>query len=571
MIRNLPSAFRLLIFIAIATLLICSCQNRRPPWQKKETIQVPAIDTALFVEVLKEKLAQQRDGKTLDINGAKIYANRVISSLYEKNAYLPLWKNRGMYQAYLKILDSIHLDGLLSDDYAADIIKDSFAEIDTAEFLDHSKLSDLDIITTNSFLLLTLHLLEGKSQPELLDPNWNYHFTHIDKHSVDSVYRTLSHGDVLKYFQQIKQRSDYYLGMQTTLKKLYQLKLQGGWGTISHGKDLKLEPGDDDPVVLDIRKRLAFPHIPSHESTVYDSLLVNQVIQFQSAHGLTADGVIGSATIEALNIPVEDKIDKVRVNLERARWLINDLVQKRIVVNIANFSAYLIDSNQIVHTSKVMVGKPFSKTPIFESTLKYIEFNPTWTVPNSILRNEMLPIIRNDSSYLSKRNMSIINSQGKSIPIETVDLSGSFPYSVRQGPGPSNALGRVKFIFPNAFSVYLHDTPSRHLFGRSERAFSHGCIRLENPLKWAELLINEKEWDQSGIDKVIREGKTLRVFPQKDIRVMIIYFTHLTDLDGIEYFYPDIYDRDEAVLQVLNAPIDESVLEYQSEKITSQP
>jgi murein L,D-transpeptidase YcbB/YkuD len=291
------------------------------------------------------------------------------------------------------------------------------------------------------------------------------------------------------------------------------------------------------------------------------------VSAFQKQHGLLDDGIVGQGTLEAMNISVDEKIDQVRVNMERARWLVNDLIQKRIIVNIANFNAYLFDGDERSYSSKVMVGKTYTKTPVFESTLKYVEINPTWTVPRSIVVNEMLPRIKRDPDYLRNRNMVLLNSQGQVVSLENVDLAGSFPYSIRQGPGPGNALGRVKFIFPNSFSVYLHDTPSRSLFAKSARAFSHGCIRVENPLEWAEILINDPEWDQESINKVVRSGKTTRVFPKEDIRVMIVYFTHLTDLDGTVYFYSDIYDRDQPVLDVLNAPIDDQVFNYKRTEI----
>ncbi len=477
-----------------------------------------------------------------------------------------------MYKSYIQILDSIHYDGLLSQDYDLSLIKSLFIQIDTANSLDHNALSDLDIITTNSFLLLTLHLLEGKSEPKLLDPNWNYNFSSIDKHSIDSVYGFLSRGNIESYFHKIRTRSEYYLEMQNTLKQLYRLKKTGGWKTIDFDKDVKLEPREASPLIPIIRQRLASSLVSTNGSEnqtddLYDSVLVSKVSAFQKQHGLLDDGIVGQGTLEAMNISVDEKIDQVRVNMERARWLVNDLIQKRIIVNIANFNAYLFDGDERSYSSKVMVGKTYTKTPVFESTLKYVEINPTWTVPRSIVVNEMLPRIKRDPDYLRNRNMVLLNSQGQVVSLENVDLAGSFPYSIRQGPGPSNALGRVKFIFPNSFSVYLHDTPSRSLFAKSARAFSHGCIRVENPLEWAEILINDPEWDQESINKVVRSGKTTRVFPKEDIRVMIVYFTHLTDLDGTVYFYPDIYERDQPVLEVLNAPIDDQVFNYKRTEI----
>ena len=561
-----------LALIVAIPIFIISCQGDQRPWNETGETQVPSIDTTLFVDLTKQKLISISDSTPYDLKGAKIYADKAINQFYQMNNFLPLWKSREMYTSYIQILDSIQFDGLLSQDYDLSLIKSLYIQIDTANSLDHNALSDLDIITTNSFLLLILHLLEGKSEPKLLDPNWNYNFSSIDKHSIDSVYGFLSRGNIETYFHKIRTRSEYYLEMQNTLKQLYRLKKAGGWKTIDFDKDVKLEPRETSPLIPIIRQRLASSLVSTNGSEnqtddFYDSVLVSKVSAFQKQHGLLDDGIVGQRTLEAMNISVDEKIDQVRVNMERARWLVNDLIQKRIVVNIASFNAYLFDGDERSYSSKVMVGKPYTKTPVFESTLKYAEINPTWTVPRSIVVNEMLPRIKRDPDYLRNRNMVLLNSQGQVVLLENVDLEGSFPYSIRQGPGPGNALGRVKFIFPNSFSVYLHDTPSRSLFVKSARAFSHGCIRVENPLEWAEILINDPEWDQESINKVVRSGKTTRVFPKEDIRVMIVYFTHLTDLDGTVYFYPDIYERDQPVLDVLNAPIDDQVLNYKRTEI----
>ena len=567
------SGYNYYFLIFAITLPLITCQQTRPPWINKNQQQIPAIDSILFVELIKQKLATINDSTSNEVNGIKLYATEAIKELYAKNDFLPIWNSRERYQMYLGILDSIHYDGLISDDYDLYHIRDSFNALDTANYLDHGRLVDLDVITTNSFLLLVLHLLEGKSEPKLLDPNWNYNFSHIDKHSIDSVYRTISGGSISKYFQQIKRRSDYYLEMNQTLKKLYQVKAQGGWRAIEYQGEVKVEPGDRSSLLPKIRERLAgTSSIPStsNDSHFYDTVLATEVVRFKIRHGLPTNAIIDTATIDAMNITVTEKIDKIRVNLERARWLINDISQKRIVVNIANFSAYLIDSNEIVYSSKVVVGTPFTKTPVFESYLQYIEFNPSWTIPRSIIENEILPAIKKDPDYLYKQHMLLIDAQGNVVSQDSLQITDDFPYTIRQTPGSYNALGRVKFIIPNFFSVYLHDTPSRHLFEHSERAFSHGCIRIENPLYWAQLLLNDPQWTEATIEQVIAEGESVKAFPKDHIRVMIIYFTHITDLDGSEYYYPDIYNRDSAVLEVLNAPIDVQVLEYKRKKIASK-
>ena len=534
-------------------------------------VESAKADSIIHAELIKLKLEAIDEDDSFKIEGVKIHADQTIRQLYEANKFGLLWKRKELYPQYIEILQQIKFDGLLSQDYDLSIIRSLYSQLHTGDPDYNNALCDLDIITTNSFLLLTLHMLEGKSEPNQLDPNWNYNFEHIDKHSIDDLLEAISSGNLKLYFNRIRTRSEFYLGMYNLLIELHNIKDAGGWTKIDYKSGTVIKPGERNDLVASIRQRLHFDSDNANENDTtnftYDSSMVASVTKFQETHGLSADGVIGPGTLSEMNVPVEQRIDQVRVNLERVRWLINDIIEKRVLVNIASFEALLIDGQEKEFDSKVMVGKPYHKTPVFESTLGYVEFNPTWTVPRSIIMNEMLPKIKSDPNYLSDRNMELLTYDGKAVSRESVNFDGNFPYMVRQGPGPGNALGRVKFIFPNSYSVYLHDTPSRYLFDQTTRAFSHGCIRLENPLEWAELILDDEEWNKQAIDQVISSGKTTRVYPESEIRIMIVYLTHITRLDGTSYFYPDIYDRDQKVLDVLNSPIDDQILEIQVNRI----
>ena len=226
---------------------------------------------------------------------------------------------------------------------------------------------------------------------------------------------------------------------------------------------------------------------------VYSKLVADGVRSFQARHGLDADGVIGPATLEALNVPVEVRIDQLRINLERARWVMGGIGEDFIIVNIAGYRAYLVSDGEFAWDTKVQVGKPYHQTPVFRDEMTYVVMNPTWTVPYSIATKEMLPRIQRDPDYFKTRTFDVKNRAGENVDPNTIDWSqlsrGNFPFTFVQRPGPANALGRIKFIFPNEHAVYLHDTPSKSLFGRSERAFSHGCIRTQNPFDLAERLL----------------------------------------------------------------------------------
>jgi murein L,D-transpeptidase YcbB/YkuD len=240
------------------------------------------------------------------------------------------------------------------------------------------------------------------------------------------------------------------------------------------------------------------------------------------------------------------------------RWVFRDLPDEFIIVDIAGFHVYVVKNGLQVWESRVQVGKPYHATPVFKDTMRYLDFNPTWTIPPGILRRSTLPAIRKDPGYLQRSNMTVLTTSGTVVDPSTIDwaatATGGFPYMIRQEPGPDNALGRVKFMFPNKYMVYLHDTPSKGLFARSERTFSSGCIRVQNPFDLAELLLADQGWDRSRIDQVVASKKTTRVNLENPITVMLLYWTAEVDQDGTVHFRNDVYDRDAPIIQGLDEP-----------------
>jgi len=349
---------------------------------------------------------------------------------------------------------------------------------------------------------------------------------------------------------------DYHL-LKSVLKKYRAIQDAGGWEAVPEGPTLK--PGMTDPRIHQLRKRLAITG--DFEGTVtgsdnYDANLNAAVMRFQARHRLKADGAVGKNTYAALNITVKQKIDQIRVNLERARWVFHELPEEYIAVDIAGFQAYNIEGSNANWTSKVQVGKLFRKTPVFKSKIKYIVFNPTWTVPPTILQKDILPKIKKNPGYLSKMKISVIDRKGRTVDPSSVNwskYSNNLPYTLRQEPGPHNALGRIKFIFPNKHFIYLHDTPSRSLYGRQDRAFSSGCIRVEKNIELAELLLNDPaKWNRQSIQELIDTNITQRVNLPKPKPVMLLYVTIWTDENDNIIFKNDVYDRDRQVLDGLN-------------------
>jgi murein L,D-transpeptidase YcbB/YkuD len=277
---------------------------------------------------------------------------------------------------------------------------------------------------------------------------------------------------------------------------------------------------------------------------------------FQLRNGLTADGVVGKATIEAMNIPVEDRIATIEANLERWRWLSDDLGERYIEVNIANFELQVIEKDDMVFRTEVIVGRTLRETPVFSSTMTYLVLNPDWTVPPTILNDDIIPSVINNPDYLAEKNLKILRMDGTEVDPSTIDwinmVQAGFPYRIHQEPGPTNALGRVKFMFPNQYSVYIHDTPDQNLFGRTDRSFSSGCIRVNNPLDLAACIMKDSTaWTPEQIKNVIDQGEERTVNLAKSIPVHIVYLTAWASDDGLVYFRKDIYDRDQPLLAAL--------------------
>jgi L,D-transpeptidase YcbB len=296
------------------------------------------------------------------------------------------------------------------------------------------------------------------------------------------------------------------------LARLRAIERQGGWPVVPAGA--RLELGAADPRVAVLRRRVALDGDLAADdgSSLFDAVVEAAVRSFQHRHGLNVDGIAGPATLAALNVPVGRRIEQVRVNLERARWIADDVAEELVVVNVAGALVYLVGSGEVQAEARAVVGKPYTRTPTFTAPMRYIELNPTWTVPPGIV-GEILSQVRRNRDYLRQQQIRVFTRGGRELDRNSIDFGqytgATFPYVFRQDPGPLNPLGRIKFVFPNAYNVYLHDTPARELFQREQRTFSHGCVRLENPLRLAELLLGEPErWNVAMLQQAIDSGST---------------------------------------------------------------
>jgi murein L,D-transpeptidase YcbB/YkuD len=343
--------------------------------------------------------------------------------------------------------------------------------------------------------------------------------------------------------------------MKEGLARLEDIAARGGWPQVPDGAALK--PGADDARIPVLRQRLLasgdFPG-PLSDSLRYDPALEAGVRAFQQRHGLEPDGVIGAKTFEALNRTVWERIDQMRISLERARWTLRGLGSTFVFVNIAGAETYFVRDDTIVWRTRSVVGQAYRKTPLFQDEIRYIEINPTWTVPRSIFLNDKLPKIRADLGYLARGHYRVVSGDGQTLDPATVNWwADSPPVTLVQAPGTDNALGLVKFMFPNTHSVYLHDTNDRSLFGRAERNFSSGCVRIENPFVLADLLLaGTAGWSPQRRDEIIASGRTTRIDLPRPVQIVLGYFTAWVDVDGTIQFREDVYGRDQAVLAALD-------------------
>jgi murein L,D-transpeptidase YcbB/YkuD len=343
----------------------------------------------------------------------------------------------------------------------------------------------------------------------------------------------------------------------------YETLADAGWPTIPAGESLR--PGEQNDRVPVLRARLAatgeFAGDPTDKSTLYDPVLVAAVQQFQTKHGLKPDGIVGRGTVAMLNRQGADRMDKIVASMERLRWLPDDLGPDHLMINIAAFSMDVVADGKPVRSMNVVVGETDKQTPLFNSALTYLEFNPTWTVPPSIAAKEYLPKLRNNPSYLSSRNYKLFSGwsgsaremSGDYVDWESVGPGAMRNLRIRQEPGPGNALGKVKFMMANNWSVYLHDTPSKSYFQRANRALSHGCVRLADPIWLADyLLAKSPDWTPERRERVMGSWTpTTRINLPSPMPLYIVYQTAWIDSSGEVAFRDDIYGIDAKVIAAL--------------------
>jgi len=542
-----------------AFLLCFACYAVSAVAQNATPQQIPqfSLDTERLLETEK-----------LTIAGVDIPDRDLLLHVYAYNAFQPFWFGTRNIRDLVSLIDEAPDHGLISADYNIGSLR---------LILEHREknpstmiTAEQDVLLTESLLLYTYHRRQGKIKPSTLDPDINYkRFTFHNDPPSEALRRLRGGGSLQEFMDTVAPPGPFYKGLQVWLRRYRQIASEGGWPRIPIGPTMRL--GDASPRVAVVRQRLAvsgdLPQSADLSSTVFDAQLEEAVTVFQTRHALQNDGIVGQRTIVAMNVPVEDRINQIRTSLERVRWVNQEAVQTFVVVNIAGFRTFLFQDGEMKWSARAMVGRDYRQTPVFRGDMQYMEFNPTWTIPPTILRNDTLPAIKSDANYLASKGIRVLDRNGNEVDPLLPDwsqYSKSVPYTLVQDPGPENALGVVKFIFPNKHSVFLHDTPHRELFVKSERAFSSGCIRIQDPLELAERLLANTSYQASDVEAIVNSGQTQRIYLSKPVPVIITYLTASLDSDDNILFYRDIYSKDQQLLDALNGPVNREFPETQN-------
>ncbi len=527
----------------------------------------PAGAQTTTAEIIQQYAEQLVIGVDVEIGGTSIASAHIIPELYQRRSFQPAWTSAARVNELINLIGRAPEEGLSAEDYNYSELRE-FAASFRDDPYNPQLAASFDVLLTDSLARYGYHLMFGKVDPASLDQNWNWSRSLDGRDPAAMMQNAIDSDSLETYIHRTLDRGIVYYRMKEALTEYRGLQAGGGWPAVASGPTLK--PGMEDERVPVIRRRLVVTRdldaSAESQSRQYDTALQEGVMKFQGRHNLDADGVIGPQTLAAMNVSVDDRIDQIRVNLERIRWIFRDVEDDFVLTNIAAFRVVLVRDREVAWTAKAQVGKYYRQTPVFKSSMKYLQFNPTWTVPPGILSKDIFPRLQRDPGYLAEKNMDVVDRNGKKVDPATIDFSKytgrNFPYQLVQRPGPTNALGRVKFIFPNHHFVFLHDTPSKSLFGRTERAFSSGCIRVENPFELAELLLGDPaKWNQETMMALLDSEKPKTVFLKEPMTVMLLYGTVGVLDEGVVRFYNDIYKRDARVLKALNGDFEYDVPE----------
>lgn len=487
--------------------------------------------------------------QTLAPQMPKLLASSAVESLSLETRAAPLWSISNIEALALEI-SKLDTHGLTPADYHFDALKKAVKNPDS-----QGKVS-LDTLASDAWMAAAAHMIYGKLNPLTVEPDWTAARRQAD---IPGELKTmLAENSVSGSLSRLAPKQPGYGQLQAELARLRALDEETTL-PISEGDALK--KGMSGARVKALQSRLIqLGHLTMDVAHgQFDTATFEALKTYQLSQYLDDDGVAGAGTIRSLNTNRQSRIDSLLVNLERFRWLPDDLGRRHVHVNIAEFKVTAWKDGIIERTHLGVVGKPFRQTPVFSDEIEYIIFNPWWETPRSLTIKDKLPMFKKDPTAVQRLGFEILDRNNARVDPATIDWNSAsasnFPYRIRQAPGDVNALGQVKIIFPNPHNVYLHDTPTRGLFSKQQRAFSSGCIRTQNPIDLSEWLLSETpDWNRTRINTSLTSKAEIRATLAQKVPVHVLYNTVVYDAElGLRYL-DDIYSRDGRVLTALSAP-----------------
>jgi murein L,D-transpeptidase YcbB/YkuD len=515
----------------------------------------PAAPVAVqsITETLRLRVEHLHDGGASSIRSARLIRRDAVAHFFQRRGFEPAWRVPAASDQIRRAIVEIDQDGLNPTDYhlaAIDALVAAGAQRTAGDE------ADLQLLLTDAVAALIDHVRYGKVRPVTLDRRWNVDPREGAPLLEEEIARIAGASSLVDAMAAPRPDHFIYRGLKQALARLRAIEAAGGWPRVAAGPTLK--PGAADPRITQVRARLAASGESARSSDqMYDAALETAVKRFQDHHRLTADGAIGRATVEAMNVTVRGRIEQVRANLERARWVLGGLQDTFLLVNLPAFKVYYIREGKNVWESRTQIGREARQTPTFRADLRYLVFNPDWTVPPTILAKDVLGGMQKGENPIKTKGLTILDRRGRAVDPGSIDWQAATPrnfsYTLRQPPGPNNALGRVKFIFPNEHAIFLHDTPSRELFRADTRTFSSGCIRVERPLELAAALLQRQDWTPEKIEQTVASGRSETIPLERAVPVLIVYWTVSVGASGDLRFARDVYTRDPPLIRALNA------------------
>lgn len=510
---------------------------------KKEALKSEVI---LKEEIVKPLMQPEGKPTRIDSSVVILLHDKALNDFYTATNYRTVWQSEKKRKIILEELLKSNEDGLNPKDYNIKTLFDFEKKVNTLDSVDFA---EYDILLTSSLQKYISHLTNGRLNPRKLYKNWDLKPNDIDLNA--TVYQLLQTDSLHYQMEQLKPKHIVY---QTLKKALQQINNFPKYDFKPIKFTKTITSNDTNPSMIDIKRRLIYwKELPPQDSLspIYDDETVIAVKKFQTRHGLAADAKIGTGTIAAFNFSKEQRTQQILVNLERWKWYPKQLGKEYIIINIPDYKLTLVYDNDTLRRHRVIVGRAKRKTPVLSSKLTQVVFNPTWTVPPTILREDVIPAILRSRSYLTQSNIKVYDSNGRIVSPYDWQLGKAKTYRYVQSPGTFNSLGMVKIIFPNRFSVYLHDTNHRDYFDKIDRSLSSGCVRVDNPLELTEYILNDEiNWNLEKITQTLQNEKTKFVKIKKEIAFHLLYWTAWSENNKL-IFRDDIYNLDAALYDKL--------------------